>query len=666
MTNKRKVMYKRTLYTKLLPWVMIALSGIVLSPSYSQQKHALLIGVGDHVIESYSLLGPKNDIPAFRQLLIEKYGFQPENIEVLQGQNAIRSNIVTAFERRLIAPVGENDLALFYFSGHGTQITDVNGDEADGLDEAFIPYDGQSEGTLLIDDDLATLVERIPTSQVVVIIDACHSGTGTRGLVRARRVPAKSLGLPDSPPPKRSSNGKSTTLGEELTNATVISAARADQIAADYPFLKQASTSREAVNPYMGALTYYLLEAASDNPDSSLTYPLLIEHVSAALATDGFEQAPQLEGGGAGTFLTLPAVEAHASPDSVTPGALTLLPAQAHAEVMAVRANEATIKALGGAQLVRGSIFETLDQTIDNEPNAVRLTETSGQTAIAEMLNGRVEAGDRLVETFHFVPQSKLRLAVLGDSTLAHGIRCILKKNNFIEVVNQEDFRDIEFEIKRIADSVTITPYRNQHRLPDIEVNQADSVSAKTRPLLENLYAVNLLSHLKNPNPPFNVDVQVNGKDYDEVGIGSEVAFTVRVDRNAYVYLVDVDPAGKVTVLFPNAYAKDNFLKAGMTHEMPAPNLYRLRVNGPAGPELVKAIATTQPLKLDILTSDSGNLNALDESAVTVARAILDQLKREVNRVFTRGIVVLPAAAAEQPIATEGWASDEVLLRVGK
>ncbi len=63
--------------------------------------------------------------------------------------------------------------------------------------------------------------------------------------------------------------------------------------------------------------------------------------------------------------------------------------------------------------------------------------------------------------------------------------------------------------------------------------------------------AVNLLVNLKNPNPSFHVDVRVNGKDNDEVRIGSKVRFTVRVERDAYVYLVDVDASGKVTVLFP-------------------------------------------------------------------------------------------------------------------
>jgi hypothetical protein len=69
-------------------------------------------------------------------------------------------------------------------------------------------------------------------------------------------------------------------------------------------------------------------------------------------------------------------------------------------------------------------------------------------------------------------------------------------------------------------------------------------------------------------------------------------------------------------------------------------------------------------LKIGILAAGSNNLTNLDESAVDIARAIVDQLKREVNRLDKRGIVIIPATPAEQPISTEGWATDEVLLRV--
>ncbi|MFQ5823796.1 MAG: DUF4384 domain-containing protein [bacterium] len=146
--------------------------------------------------------------------------------------------------------------------------------------------------------------------------------------------------------------------------------------------------------------------------------------------------------------------------------------------------------------------------------------------------------------------------------------------------------------------------------------------------------------------------------------VGSEVMLHVTGNPNTYLYLVDVDPAGKVTVLFPNSFSKDNYLKASLTYKMPAPNHYRMQVSGPAGPELVKAIATAKPLKIDILAADKGDFTNLGKSAVEITRTILDQLKREINRSSTRGIVVLPALDVEKPIATEGWASDNVFQRV--
>lgn len=643
--------------------IMILWTLLFASWGYSQEKHALLVGVGDHIYESYRLLGPKNDIPAFRDLLINKYGFNSENIKVLQDKDATRSNIIAAFERRLIAPVQEGDLALFYFTGHGTQVTDYSRDEPDKRDEAFVPYDGKTISTLLVDDDLAALINRINTPDVIVILDACHSGTGTRGVARARRIAAREFEVEDEQeapnPPK--TNGDATA--EEFVDALVLSAAQPDQIAVDYPFLMQESPASKAANPNMGALTYYLLRQAWLDKNNQFTYKAMNDLVCADLENNGFGQTPLLEGPAHNPFLML-SQKPSAQPDSTTQDTLTHLTAQANAEVIAVHDDEVTIQAIGAVQFVRGSIFETTERSIDNEPNAIRLTEISGHTAIGSLVQGSVEIGDRLVEMFHFVPQSKLRLAVVGDSSLVHKARKSLAHLDFAQLVRNEEFHDVEFEVDQTTKSVSITPYRNQHRLPDIYIHDLDSLAVVTKPLLENLFAVKLLTSLRNPNPPFKVDVQVNGKDYDEIGIGEEIAFTVTVDHDAYVYLLDFDPAGNVTVLFPNIYVEDNFLKAGTVYEMPAQKLYQLQVSGPAGPELVKAIATTTPLTIEALSSASNDFSSLAASAVDVAQAIIDQLKREVNRLTKRGISVLPAAPAEQPISTQGWTTDDVLIRV--
>jgi len=82
---------------------------------------------------------------------------------------------------------GPKDFVVIYYSGHGAQIPDDDGDEADGLDEAFVTYDVEgksrpSADDLVRDDEYASWVNALRTNQVLSVIDACHSGGLTRGI----------------------------------------------------------------------------------------------------------------------------------------------------------------------------------------------------------------------------------------------------------------------------------------------------------------------------------------------------------------------------------------------------------------------------------------------------------------------------------------------------
>lgn len=69
-----------------------------------------------------------------------------------------------------------NGILLLTFSGHGGQMPDTNGDEADGSDETWVLYDRQ-----LIDDELYNLWSQFTAgARIVVISDSCHSGTVSR------------------------------------------------------------------------------------------------------------------------------------------------------------------------------------------------------------------------------------------------------------------------------------------------------------------------------------------------------------------------------------------------------------------------------------------------------------------------------------------------------
>lgn len=64
-----------------------------------------------------------------------------------------------------------------YYAGHGTQIPDADGDEADRSDEALVPSDCRSAG-VISDDQLYRLLQCFhPKCAVTLFFDCCHSGS---------------------------------------------------------------------------------------------------------------------------------------------------------------------------------------------------------------------------------------------------------------------------------------------------------------------------------------------------------------------------------------------------------------------------------------------------------------------------------------------------------
>ncbi|EAY09442.1 hypothetical protein TVAG_126030 [Trichomonas vaginalis G3] len=63
---------------------------------------------------------------------------------------------------------------VVYYVGHGTNVTDTSGDEADRSDEALVFVDRN-----IVDDELEGVVSasKNPDSKVVFVSDCCHSGS---------------------------------------------------------------------------------------------------------------------------------------------------------------------------------------------------------------------------------------------------------------------------------------------------------------------------------------------------------------------------------------------------------------------------------------------------------------------------------------------------------
>ena len=160
----------------------------------AQSRYALLIGIGDYPAKfGWNKIHGDNDVSIIKTLLLEQ-GFIAENITVLTNADATKSGILSAMDMlRLKAQKG--DVVYIQFSGHGQQVTDMNGDEEDHFDEEWIPYDarkqyvaGEYEGeNHILDDDLNAFLNGLRSKvgtqgKIVLVADACHSGSGSRGL----------------------------------------------------------------------------------------------------------------------------------------------------------------------------------------------------------------------------------------------------------------------------------------------------------------------------------------------------------------------------------------------------------------------------------------------------------------------------------------------------
>ena len=157
----------------------------------AQTKRALVIGLGEQVDKRWAKINGDKDVPLVQQML-HKVGYT--DVRTLVNKQATKAGIVSAF-KKLTAQCAVGDIVYIHFSGHGQQVTDVNGDEGkkDGWDEAWVPYDAylkygrKDRGEKhLIDDEINVLLMDIrnrigDNGKLLVVVDACHSGDSSRG-----------------------------------------------------------------------------------------------------------------------------------------------------------------------------------------------------------------------------------------------------------------------------------------------------------------------------------------------------------------------------------------------------------------------------------------------------------------------------------------------------
>lgn len=285
-------------------------------------KKALLVGINDYPGTQNDLFGCVNDITNVYDVLVKYFGFVPSDIVLLSNARARKAAILDAL-KSLLAGAQAGDTLVFHYSGHGSQVRDSEGDELDdGKDEVICPFDFNWTDGFIKDDDLADLVGGVKKgARLEIILDSCHSGTGTRELILDRRALASrppegltAASLWNSPhcirprflaPPPDIQLRADEVFGKALDLRRIARAAPMNHVLWAACRSDQFSADAEIDGKPSGAFTFYFCRHLRDT-QGKVSRGQLLKLVRASLKHEGFSQVPQLEGpegsGAAGVF----------------------------------------------------------------------------------------------------------------------------------------------------------------------------------------------------------------------------------------------------------------------------------------------------------------------------------------------------------------------------
>jgi hypothetical protein len=541
-------------------------------------KRALLIGINRYAAVQ-GLKGAVNDVLTMREILIERWGFEPGKITMLLDEQATRDNMIAALER-IIRDSGPQDTVYIHYSGHGSQVEDLNGDEEDGLDETLVPQNGRTPGVRdIVDDELGEMLSKLRTRNVLIVLDSCHSGTATRSVdIRARSVPQdKRIDLYKAVPQSRA------VVPRMESRFVVMSATSEEDEALDGPIqgqyhgffsyalansLSSAAPNATARDIFGGAIQELkriqqdfgrisMPEPQLEAPPSLLDQPLMGIPLAAGAS---FSQQT--------SRLTWASVQSNGNSDLILlKGAL--LGATPGSTWSIYPPNEAEFKP-GGAiavavidRLKGNDAVATLSSkrgAIPANARAVASIRSGGAARIPVRIQGAIEATrqhvqDRLLKSLaalEFVgPEATARYIVeLGESKskllTADGLQTVAEFDSANEGWPADAARIVLRSFKA-SELLSLDNPASQIRI------QASAVSS-TEPVARDIVLV------KNMQPAV---LRVRTPDARRSAANS-LQLAVGLNRDAYITIVDVDPDGDVNLLFPNSQQSVGFLPQGL------------------------------------------------------------------------------------------------------
>lgn len=547
---------------------------------------AFVVGISDYIHledgEGGDLVGAEFDARRVRDVLVMARGFPEQNVRMLLNHDATKAAIEEGITDWLVENARPGDNVVIWYSGHGSQMWDEDGDEDDGLDETLAPADVLPQDTRndISDDELNRWLGMLPTDNVVVVLDNCNSGTGTRDVTpfSSGRLLARDLDSIERPAgaARRAIGEMQDESGFDVgeTRVLELAAAQPFQVAVDAFF--PAADGREEFHG--GAFTTFMVQQLW-KAGEEVTYEDAFDQAYEALKRNRFQQDPYMsedvslrsfplffiDGGTAG-------VGEMALPITATSGSSAELGAGL---------------ALGVSP---GSVFET-----DSGARLVVRSVEQRATHV-DVVSGSVSEGERARLVSHVFGDSPLLVNIAAvESRLSDALVAELASSPAVRLIEEDDAFS-HLIVRRRGDELRVLGSDGFARHEGIGVQPGDMPGLAS--LLRKEAAAKSLGDMENPAQTFGVRLELLG-DKTSFGLGEEIAFRVESERDGYLTLVDLGTDGTVAVLLPNADDPSMRVRAGQRLDYPGGDL-AFQALEPVGGGMVRAFVTDEPLEISI------------------------------------------------------------------
>ena len=608
----------------LLACLLISLSAI------SQRKIALIVAIGQYPANSgWGNLSSLNDIKYIKAGLL-KHGFSESEINVLLDQQATRAGILNALDE-LYRRAELNDVVVFHFSGHGQQIYDDNKDEIDGYDEALIPYDAAARydpvtykgENHLRDDELGNKLKLIrekigAKGSLVVMVDACHSGTIHRGAKDEKsKFAARGTPTPFSKPGYKPNI--TTTLGAEndflgvgTGNYVVISASNPHQVNFE---------TKDAESQGVGSLSYAFAKAISEVEKGS-SYSMLFRKIKAMIQAQFPQQVPMIEGD-----VNLQIFGGN------------IIPPETYIGIEKWVTDTSMLINIGFLNnIAKGAKFTlyALNDKIESMPVAEGYIILAGTFQSHGVINKKIPRGEvykvKIDETGFGDFQASLAFQVnekvAQKDVLVGQIKDFIKSYEYLKIDANPDFL-FDIQADKSGNSIIQLIDKSDSTRWNTTLKKGEQLSeASLKHMLDNLKKAMRINYLRNMpdggSMVKNVIVEIiplsDPSVKEELWMGEGEKFKIRIVNNnpykLYFNLVDITPDNAVKVLIPSgdiANEEDYVVQAQSEFVI---DEVEVDHGTPAGREFMKFIFTKTALDLRPVLARSGTRGPANKSGM--------------------------------------------------